>query len=318
MNPDTTGTLFLPPQSSTIAGDVDALFNFVLYASVVFFLIVVLGAAYFVFRYRKRGKSDQLDTAPSHSTKLELAWTIIPVILVFTVFFWGFKVFLKMHVVPKDAIEIKVTAQKWFWSFDYVKEDVNSLNELVVPVDMPVQLTMSSTDVIHSFYVPGFRIKLDVLPNRYTVTWFEATDVGSYDLFCTEYCGTGHSEMIGKVKVVTDSEYREWIDNAGLGGEEVPLVELGAKVYRAKACLTCHSVDGNPMIGPSFKGRFGTQQKMDDGPTVTVDENYLRESILEPNAKHAAGFQPVMPSYQGLLKDREIDAVIEYIKSLEE
>lgn len=317
MNPDTTGTLFLPPQSSTIAGEVDALFNFVLYASIVFFLIVVLGAAYFVFRYRKRGQ-DQLDTAPSHNTKMELAWTIIPVILVFTVFFWGFRVFLKMHVAPKDAIEIKVTAQKWFWSFDYTKDDVNSLNELVVPVDKAVKLTMSSTDVIHSFYVPGFRIKLDVLPNRYTVTWFEATEIGSFNLFCAEYCGTGHSEMIGKVKVVTDKEYREWIDSAGLGGDDVPLIDLGEKVYKAKACVTCHTTDGTPRIGPSFKGRFGTQQKMDDGSSVIVDENYLRESILQPNAKHAAGFQPVMPSYQGLLKDREIDAVIEYIKSIQE
>ena len=317
MIPDTTGTLFLPSPSSTIAGEVDALFNFVLYVSIVFFLIVVVGSAYFAFRYRKKAK-DQLDTAPSHNIKLELAWTIIPVILVFTVFFWGFRVFLKMHVVPKDAVDIKVTAQKWFWSFDYVKEGITSLNELVVPVDKPVQLTMSSTDVIHSFYVPGFRVKLDVLPNRYTVTWFEANRPGSYDLFCAEYCGTGHSEMIGKVRAVSDREYQDWLDTAGLGGEDVPLVELGAKVYTAKACVTCHSIDGRPNIGPSLQGRYNTQQQMDDGTTVTVDENYLRESILNPTAKVAQGYQSVMPSYQGLLKDREIDAIIEYIKSLHE
>lgn len=317
MTPDTTGTLFLPPQSSTLAGEVDALFNFVLYVSIVFFLIIVLGSAYFAIRYRKR-RAEQLDTAPSHSTALELAWTIIPVFLVFTTFFWGFKVYLKMHIVPKDAIEVKVTAQKWFWSFDYTKENVNSVNELVVPVNKPVQLTMSSTDVIHSFYVPGFRIKMDVLPNRYTVTWFEASKPGSYDLFCSEYCGSGHSEMIGTVRAVSDRQYGEWLDSAGLGGEEIPLVELGAKAYTAKACITCHSIDGRPGIGPSFKGHFGVRQKMADGTTVTVDENYLRESILNPNTKVVQGYQAVMPSYQGLLKDREIDALVEYIKSLQE
>ncbi|MBN1479918.1 cytochrome c oxidase subunit II [candidate division KSB1 bacterium] len=317
MTPDTTGTLFLPPQSSTLAGEVDALFNFVLYVSIVFFLIIVLGSAYFALRYRKR-RTEQLDTAPSHSAALELAWTIIPVILVFTTFFWGFKVYLKMHIVPKDAIEVKVTAQKWFWSFDYTKENVNSVNELVVPVNKPVQLTMSSTDVIHSFYVPGFRIKMDVLPNRYTVTWFEASNPGSYDLFCSEYCGSGHSEMIGKVRAVSDRDYKEWLDSVGLGGEEIPLIELGAKAYSAKACNTCHSIDGRPGIGPSFKGHFGSQQKMADGTTVTVDENYVRESILNPNAKVVQGYQSVMPSYQGLLKGREIDALIEYIKSLQE
>ncbi len=317
MNTDTTGTLFLPPQSSTLAGEVDALFNFVLYASIVFFLIVILGVAYFAFRYRKIGQ-ERLDSAPSHNTKLEIAWTIIPVILVFTVFFWGFKVFLKMHVAPKDAIQIKVTAQKWFWTFDYIDEEITSMNEMVVPVDKPVELRMSSQDVIHSFYVPGFRTKLDVLPNRYTITWFEATHTGNFDLFCAEYCGTGHSNMVGNVRVVSDREYQEWIDTAGMGGDDVPLVELGAKLYQSKACVTCHSIDGKPGIGPSFKGRFGSQEAMANSAPVTIDENYIRESILNPTAKVVEGFQPVMPSYQGLLKDREIDAIIEYIKSLEE
>jgi cytochrome c oxidase subunit II len=317
MNTDTTGSLYLPPTGSTIASEVDSLFNFVLYASIVFFLLVVTLSLYFAFRYRKRGK-ERLDSAPSHNIFLEILWTAIPVILVFTVFFWGFKVYLKMNVVPKDAMEIKVTAQKWFWSFNYVKDGVNSLNELVVPVGKPVKLTMSSQDVIHSFYVPGFRIKMDILPNRYTITWFEATNIGAYDLFCAEYCGTGHSEMIGKVKAVSLEDYKIWLDEAGLGSEDMPLGELGAKAFKSKACQTCHNVDGTAAIGPALNGIFGKQERMADGQMITVDENYLRESMLNPAAKVVNGYQAIMPSYQGLLKDREIDALIEYIKSLNE
>ncbi len=317
MENDTTGTLFLPPQSSTISGDVDALFNFVLYASIVFFLLVVLLSLFFVLRYRRRGQLT-LSTGPSHNTKLEIVWTLIPLVLVFIVFFWGFKTFLKMHIVPQDAIDIKVTAQKWFWTFDYTKAGVNSLNELVVPVDQPVQLTMSSTDVIHSFYVPGFRVKMDVLPNRYSVTWFQANHTGEFDLFCAEYCGTSHSDMIGKVRVLNEREYNEWLEQQSMGGDDMPLPELGAKLFSSKACITCHTVDGIPKVGPSFKGRFGSKQPMDDGQQVLIDENFVRESILSPMAHVAQGFQPVMPSYQGLLKEREIDALIEYMKSLQE
>lgn len=315
MQTDTTGTFFFLPQSSTISSDVDALFHFILYSSIVFFLIIVLGALFFVFRYRKRAELE-LSEGSSHNLKLEIIWTLIPTILVFIVFAWGFKTYLKMNVVPKDAIQVKATAQKWFWTFDYVKSGVNSMNELVVPIGKPVQLTMSSQDVIHSFFVPGFRIKMDVLPNRYTVTWFEATQKGEFDLFCAEYCGTGHSQMIGKVKVVSDREYSEWEENSGISGEGMPLAEFGAKLYQSKSCITCHSTDGTPRIGPSFKGRFGTEQPMANGPIVLIDENYVRESVLNPMAKQAKGFQPVMPSFQGLLKEKEIDALIEYIKSL--
>ena len=225
--------------------------------------------------------------------------------------------FIKMHIVPKDALQVKVTSQKWFWTFDYTVEGVNSLNELVVPVGKPVQLTMSSKDVIHSFYVPGFRIKMDVLPNRYTVTWFEATRKGEFELFCAEYCGTGHSEMIGKVRVVSEREFKDWIGAGSAVDEGLSLVDLGAKLYTAKACITCHSIDGAPGIAPSFKGRFGIQIQLEGGKQTISDENYLRESILKPMAKIAYGFQPVMPAYQGILKDREIDALVEYIKSLQ-
>jgi len=311
---DTTGTLFLPSQSSTIAGEVDALFNFILYTSIIFFIIVVFGAGYFVYRYRQRGKQEYTPDI-SHNTRLEIIWTVIPTILVFIVFAWGFKTFIKMQISPKDAIEVKVTGQKWFWTFAY-DNGIISTNELVVPASKPVKLLMSSKDVIHSFYIPGFRIKMDVLPNRYTITWFEATREGTFDLFCAEYCGKSHSEMIGKVRVVSDREYNEWLESNFSLGEGMTPEEWGAQLYETKACVTCHSLDGSANTGPTFKGILGRQERMKDGSTVIVDENYLRESILEPQAKITEGYSPVMPTYQGVLRNEEIDALVAYLKSL--
>lgn len=309
-----SGTLFLPPASSTIAPEVDALFQFILVTSIVFFIIVVFGAFYFAYRYRRRGKKE-FTADLSENRRLEIFWTVIPTILVFIVFFWGFKTYLKMHVVPPEALKIKVTGQKWFWQFDY-PNGANSTNDLVVPVGKPVELLMSSQDVVHSFFVPNFRIKMDVLPNRYTVTWFEATAEGEYDLFCTEFCGTGHSVMIGKVKVVSDREFNEWLESSASAGEGLSLEEFGMNLFQSKACITCHSVDGSPNTGPTMANLFGKQRVLSTGSGVAADENYLRESILVPQAKVVEGYQPVMPTYQGILKDREIDALITYIKSL--
>jgi cytochrome c oxidase subunit 2 len=247
---------------------------------------------------------------------MEIVWTAIPTVLVFIIFVWGFKTFLRMQIVPGDAIEVKVTGQKWFWTFDYA-EGANTVNELVVPVDKPVKLLMSSTDVIHSFFVPNFRIKMDVVPNRYTVSWFEATQLGEFDLLCTEFCGTGHSQMIGKVRVVSEREYNEWLESSSGMGEGMSLEDYGAELYKKKACVTCHSVDGSKVVGPSFLGRFGNPIVLQNGEQITVDENYIRESILNPQAKIAGGYEPVMPTYQGVLKDRQVDALIAYIKSLQ-
>jgi len=314
---DTAGTIFLPPGSSTLAGDVDALFYFLVYASIAVFGIVVFALVFFIIRYRHR-RTEKLATTqgPSHSLRLELLWSIIPTILVIIVFVWGFRVFIRMHVVPKDAMEIKVTGQKWFWSFDY-PEGIATVNELVVPVGKPVKLLMSSSDVIHSFFVPHFRIKMDVLPNRYTVTWFEAIRPGNYDLFCAEFCGDGHSDMIGKVRVVSEREFAEWLETGTAGGEDLPPEQYGASLFVGRACHTCHSVEGQRMIGPALNGIFGKEHALASGERVIADENYLRESILEPQAKIVAGYEPVMPTYQGLLNDRQIDALIAYLKSLE-
>ncbi len=310
--------LILPKGTSTVAPEVDALFKFMFLVSIILFIIVVGGTALFVWRYRrKKGESVDFTEDLSHNNKLEIIWTIIPLILVLIVFFWGFKSYMKIRLAPGDAIEIKVTAQKWFWQFDY-PDGVSSTNELVVPVGVPVKLIMSSQDVIHSFFVPNFRVKMDVLPNRYTVAWFEATEPGVYDLFCTEYCGTGHSKMLGKVRVLNEPQYAVWIEENSSWGEGVSLKELGAKLYKSKACVTCHSIDGSPLVGPSFKGVFGHTVHLSNGSSVKADENYLRESILKPQAKIVQGFQPVMPTYQSILKPREVDALIEYIKSLGE
>ncbi len=314
---DTTGTFWLPEGSSTIAGDVDALFYFILWASVFFFLLVVGLSVYFVIRYRRKEGREEATSHVDYNIKLEVIWTLVPVVLVVIVFVWGFNTFMKMQVVPRDAIEIKATGRQWMWVFDY-PNGRNSINELVVPVDQPIKIRMSSDDVIHSFYVPQFRIKQDVLPNRYTVTWFEANRTGTYDLYCAEFCGDGHSEMLGTVRVVSQEEYASYLE----GGDEteaeegMSLVALGKQLYTSRACNTCHSIDGSPNIGPTFQNAYGHEVTLADGSTIIVDENYIRESILEPQAKLVQGFEPVMPTFQGLLSSRQIDGLVEYIKSL--
>jgi len=311
---DTTATLFLPPSQSTIAPDVDALFYFILYVALGFLVIVVGGMTVFIVRYRRRGE-DRLTSGVAHNTKLEIAWALVPAVLAIIVFAWSLRLYLTMHVAPKDALEIKVTGQKWFWSFDY-PNGAATINELVVPAGKPITLLMSSKDVIHSFYVPDFRIKMDVLPNRYTSTWFEAPYAGEHNLFCAEYCGTSHSSMIGRVRVLPEREYAEWLEKGGGSGQGMSLAEYGKQLYTSKACNTCHRVDKAAFTGPGFADIYGRPVSLAGGGSSIADDNYLRESILNPQAKIVAGYQPVMPTYQGLLDNRQVDALIAYIKSL--
>ena len=313
---DSLGTFLLPPGGSTFAGDVDSVFYFIIYAGIVIFGIVVFGLIYFGVKYRhKKSEPEETTAGITHNLKLELTWSIIPSILVVILFFWGFNVYMKMNIAPRDAMEIKVNAQKWFWSFDY-PEGVNSVNELVVPVNKPVKLLMSSKDVIHSFFVPAFRMKMDVLPNRYTFAWFQATNIGKYNIFCAEYCGEKHSQMIGMVRVVSQREYDEWLESGMGAGEGMTPAEYGQTLFKAKACFTCHNIDGTSAVGPALNGIMGKTMALEDGQQYVVDENYIRESILDPRAKVVAGYQPVMPTFQGILNDKQVDALIAYIKSL--
>ena len=310
-----------PKQVSSFAHDIDNLFFFIFYASVVLFLIVVIGMMYLAIKYRfKKGDEVRLTSSLDHNTFLEVLFFVIPLILVTITFVWGIRSYLNMVIVPDDAIEIKVTGQSWFWTFDY-PEGGSTLNELVVPVETPIKIVLSSTDVLHSFYIPVMRAKMDVLPNRYNVMWFDANQAGEYEIFCTEYCGTGHSNMNAKVIVMPQKMYEVWLAEAGSADDDLPLEELGAKLYSKKACNTCHTLDGTALVGPSYlqtSQMWGQERVFDDGSSAIIDENYVRSSILEPQIQIVAGYQGVMPTYQGLLSDRELDALIAFLKTLNE
>ena len=269
----------------------------------------------FIIKYKRTGAHVKAKKQVIHNDVIETAWTVIPLIVVMIIFWWGYKDYLKLSVSPPNTLDIKVMGKKWFWAFNYPKEGINTLNEFVVPVDTPIRLIMSSEDVLHSFYIPNFRVKKDVIPNRYTTVWFHAKDQGTYQIFCTEYCGDGHSEMLAVLKVVSYGEYEKWLKVSG-EDTSTPLPELGKKLYTAKACNTCHSLDGSLKVGPSWKGIYNSPRALSDGTSVNADDNYIRESIVNPQTKVVKGCAPVMPTYAGLLSDREIDAIIEYIKSL--
>ncbi len=304
-----------PDVASTIASRIDMITYFIMAVSVFFFFLIFFLMLYFVFKYKRKTNNDP--TSPiDHNLTLEVTWTVIPLALLMVMFVWGYQVYLEMAIPPKDCIEIKVSGQKWCWTFDYAT-GASSPGELVVPVHKPVKVLLSSKDVIHSMYVPAFRVKMDALPNRYTVLWFEANQIGEFPMYCTEFCGTEHSTMRAKVRVVSQEDYQAWLDQAGAGGEGVAPEVYGQALYKKYACSTCHSLDGSKITGPSWKGIWGTQEATSAG-VVKVDENYIRESILTPNAKVVGGYQnpSVMPSYTGILKDKDIEAIIAYIKTL--
>ena len=306
--------LMLPPAKSTMAGETDALFYFINIVSLIFLVGITIAIIYFSWKYRR--KSDE-DVTPviTHNNKLEITWSVIPLILVIIVFGWGFTDYINSTAPPEDAYEIRVVGKSWLWEFHYNNGAV-SVNELHVPVDRPVKLVMTSTDVIHSFYVPDYRIKRDVLPNRYSSVWFEAVEPGESIIFCTEYCGTAHSDMLANVIVHEKNDFETWLATSSAEDESASPVEQGKKLVENNACLTCHSVDGTELLGPTFQGIWGREETTQSGETITVDENYVRESILEPQSKLVEGYNPIMPPYAGSLDDRQIDAIIEYLKTL--
>ncbi len=304
---------WMPERASTVAGQVDFLFNFILIVSIVFFLLIVSLITFFVLRYRRTRDRDAEESA-HHNTALELTWSLIPFALLVVIFAFGFKYYLNMTVPPQNSIQIGVHAQRWAWSFTYPNGYTDA--NLHVPVNTPVDLTLTAEDVIHSLFIPAFRVKKDVVPGRYNKAWFEATRTGEYTVYCAEYCGRSHSDMLAKVIVHEPGGYEKWLEEAANWIDKLAPAEAGERLYTSLGCLACHSIDGGVRVGPTFKGLFGHPVPLRGGGEAVADENYIRESILDPATKVVAGFEPVMPTYKGRIKDKEITAIIEYLKTL--
>jgi cytochrome c oxidase subunit 2 len=305
-----SGFSLFPEQASTMAGRVDALYFFLVGLSGFFSILIAGLIVYFAVKFRRR--SPQAVGAEIHGgMMLEITWTVLPLFIVLGIFVWGASVFFAMSRPPDETINIYVVGKQWMWKFQHL-DGQREINELHVPVGRPVKMIMTSEDVIHDFFVPAFRTKADVIPGRYTSVWFQPTKPGRYHLFCAEYCGTRHSGMIGQVVVMDPSEYQTWLSG---GTPEGSLASAGAKLFADLACNTCHRPDAQGR-GPVLEGLFGNTVTLQSGETVTVDEAYIRESILTPSAKIAAGFQPIMPTFQGLVTEEQLLELIEYVKSL--
>ena len=323
--------LYLPEQASTFAADVDRLHVFVAMTTLLMSIGVGLTALFFFARYRRRSDTQ---TTPhiEPSMLIEVAFVTIPLALFLLWFAIGYRQFVEQDTPPADAMDVYVMAKKWMWKFNY-PEGPNSVNVLRVPAGRPVRLLMTSQDVIHSFYVPEFRVKRDVNPGRYTQVWFQATTPGRYQILCAEYCGAGHSIMRGEVIAMKSEEYEAWLQNLKKGplatrqdgtntaleqvAANTSLTEQGKRIAAEAGCMKCHTTDGTRHIGPSWLDMWGGKRKLKSGETITVDEGYMTESIMDPNAKIVEGYDAVMPSYQGKLAGPEIAALVEYMKSLQ-
>jgi cytochrome c oxidase subunit II len=293
-----------------MAGQVDALYFFLLAVSA--FFVVLIGTLIVVFgiRYRRRAEGE-VGGKVVPALSLEIAWTVIPLGLGLVMFAWGANVYFAQSQPPAETLDVYVTGKQWMWKFQHL-DGQREINELHVPAGRAVRITGTSEDVIHSFFVPAFRVKADVLPGRYTTIWFNATRPGLYHLFCAEYCGTRHSGMIGTIVVMQPTEYQAWLSG---GAAEGSLASQGQKLFQDLACITCHRSDSQGR-GPNLEGVFGSRVELNGGQTVMADEAYVRESILSPSAKVVAGFQPVMPTFQGLVSEEQLIALVEYIKTL--
>ena len=306
---------WVPEVASNLASKVDAVIWFITVISLVFFILISIFLVYFAIRYRRRQENEETPYITG-SHVLETIWTIIPSILLIVIFVYGFVVYKDMRTPPEDSLEVTVIGRQWLWQFKY-NNGKTTLNELYIPEGRPIKLVMTSEDVLHSFFVPAFRVKQDLVGGMYTYLWFTPTKNGTYELFCAEYCGTGHSAMLGKVIVMSPQEYEKWEK----GEEEkavasLPPAELGKQLYTQRGCNACHTIDGSSLVGPTWKGLYGHEVVLQDGTKVTADENYIREAILEPQAKMVKGFGPVMPSFKGVISDDEISDIIAYIKTL--
>lgn len=321
--------LFLPEQASSFAKQVDQLHYFVIITTLVTSTAVGMGAIFFFWRYRRR-TPDQKTPHVEPTVPIELAFVSVPLVFFLWWFAMGFRDYITLTTPPRDATDVYVLAKQWMWQFSY-PDGPNSIGTLRVPADRPIRLLLTSRDVIHSLYVPAFRIKQDVLPGRYTQTWFVATRTGIFPLFCAEYCGLTHSGMIGEVVVLPGPEFDAWladqkrglaerVDSTDVRVEQVEpessMVEQGRILATAQGCTRCHSVDGSNHVGPTWLDLYRRREVLAGGETVEADEAYLTESMMDPRAKVVSGFDPVMPSFRNKLSPPEVAALVEYIKSL--
>jgi cytochrome c oxidase subunit 2 len=320
------GFPLFPDQASSMAPRVDALYFYLIAVSLFFTGLVFFLVIYFAVKYRRRSEDEPPPPQMADILALEVAWIVVPLIIVMIAFFWGANVYFALARPPDDALEIFVVGRQWMWKFQH-PDGQREINELHVPLGRPVKLTMASEDVIHSFFIPAFRVKHDVVPGFYSAVWFEATKAGAFHLFCAEYCGTQHAGMIGRIIVLEPKQYEAWLSGDAaatraittptgvLKAPEDSLAGKGRKLFQDLGCQVCHYPDRQG-IGPVLAGIFGKPQRLQSGKTIIVDENYLRESILNPPAQIAAGFQPLMPPYQGRVNEEELIQLIAYIKSL--
>jgi cytochrome c oxidase subunit II len=299
-----------PPQASTLAPKTDALLFFLLAVAGFFSALIFTLIFYFAIRFRRRNDLERPRPVPT-AMWLEATWTVIPLMLVCVMFVWGASLYYREYTPPPGALEIYVVGKQWMWKLQHPGGQ-REINELHVPTGRPVKLIMTSQDVIHSFFLPAFRIKQDVLPGRYTSEWFEATKTGTYHLFCAEYCGDQHSHMIGRLVVMEPREYERWLSGAGAGES---LQATGRKLFERLGCVNCHKSDASGRC-PVLEGIFNKPVALSDGRTVIADEAYIRESILDPGAKIVAGYPNIMPTFQGLVTEEGLIQLISYVKSL--
>lgn len=360
---DEAGSFWMPPQASTFAADVDFTYYFIYWIDLVFFLVLMGAMILFAIQYRQKRAGETTQNIKGSHT-IELAWSVLPSFLLIAMFVLGFQTYMKQSIPPADAMNVRVYAQKWNWTYDYPDLGIENASVLVVPEGKAVRLTMSSKDVLHSFYVPDFRIKRDVVPNRYSVIWFEVPEVfkgnsgrgnmpvkvaeqkgltikdkagyvhtaldndgdgytdglgpGEHQVFCTEYCGTDHSRMFSRVKVMPQEEFDAWVEamtSFDIG--TLSADERGKYYYQTLGCAGCHSVDGSKLVGPSFQGLWGRQENIQGADPVTVDENYIQESIWVPGAKLVEGYANQMPTYKGQIDEKQIDDLIAFMKTLQ-
>jgi len=307
-----SGFSLFPTQASTLAPEIDNLYLGIIAITAFFAIVVVVCVMYFAIKYRDE-TGEKVGAPITGSVPLELGWSLIPFFISIGIFVWASIVFFHIVRAPDQTLEVYSTGKRWMWRFQHI-DGQREINELHVPVGRPVRVVFTSEDVLHDLFIPAFRVKADAVPGRYSAIWFEPTQVGEYHIFCAEYCGTRHSGMIGTVYVMEPADYQAWLSGGGLTGGS--MLQQGEALFTQLACVTCHLPDGTGR-GPSLVGVFGSVVTLENGSMVTADESYLRESILMSQAKTVKGYEHVMPTFQGLINEDGVAALIEYIKSMQ-